>query len=353
MGALQIVTYVLGAIFIIAFLSKGAKYARMPIHLRWELYPLAGEAKRPWGGSYLEDSNWWTKAREEKSFAGEMTFLGKEVLFFKEYFHRNRSFWYIVYPFHIGIFLLVGFFALLLVDALTMVGGIAVSAESSNAWGLLIHYVTLIVGVAGLIFGAIIPKNDYLNISLLGKDLTSDAINDFIITQDLHQDLEYDERSSLCGCNPLIAISPAHSYYGDRWVAVGDTAVTRLYKDGIGSAFYSAQSAMQIALKIGISKGVFQKHYAPYCQRISWDNRYGNLLYRMLKITLNTPRLLKAWIRTLQAELAAPREKQIHIRVVWGMFTGDEPYRVLFRLGLQPQAIRQLLFHQKRSKENI
>lgn len=196
----------------------------------------------------------------------------------------------------------------------------------------------------GLIFGAIIPKNDYLNISLLGKDLTRDAINDFIITQDLQDDLEYDKQSSLCGCNPLIAISPAQSYYGDRWVAVGDTAVTRLYKDGIGSAFYSAQSAMQAALKIGISKGVFKKHYAPYCQRISWDNRYGNLLYTMWKITLNRPRLLKAWIRTLQAELVAPKEKQLHIRVVWGMFTGDEPYRVLFRLGLQPPAIRQLLF---------
>ncbi len=205
----------------------------------------------------------------------------------------------------------------------------------------------------GLTFGAIIPKDDYLNISLLGEDLTRDAINDFIITQDLQDDLEYDEKSSLCGCNPLIAISPALSYYGDRWVAVGDTAVTRLYKDGIGSAFYSAQSAMQAALKNGISKGVFKKHYAPYCQRISWDNRYGKLLYTLWKITLNSPRLLKAWKRTLRAELAGPREKQLHIRVVWGMFTGDEPYRVLFRLGLQPQAIRQLLFHQNRSMDNI
>jgi flavin-dependent dehydrogenase len=196
----------------------------------------------------------------------------------------------------------------------------------------------------GLIFGAIIPKNDYLNISLLGKDLTRDAINDFVITQDLKHDLEYDEGSSLCGCNPLIAIGPAQSYYGDRWVAVGDTAVTRLYKDGIGSAFYSAQSAMQAALKIGISKAVFKKHYAPYCQRMSWDNRYGNLLYRMWNITLNTPSLMQALVRTLRAELDSPREKQLHIRIVWGMFTGDESYRALFRLWLQPKAIRQLLF---------
>ena len=106
MEALQIAAYILAGIFVIAFLSRGVRYARMPIHLRWELYPVAGETKRPWGGSYLEDSDWWTKAREEKSFIGEMTFFGKEVFFFKEYFHRNRSLWYIVYPFHIGIFLL-------------------------------------------------------------------------------------------------------------------------------------------------------------------------------------------------------------------------------------------------------
>jgi flavin-dependent dehydrogenase len=199
----------------------------------------------------------------------------------------------------------------------------------------------------GLIFGAIIPKNDYLNISLLGKGLTRDAINDFIYTQNLQEGLEYDEHSSMCGCNPYIAIGPAHSFYGDHWVAVGDSAVTRLYKDGIGSAFFSARSAMQAALKNGISKGVFKKHYAPFCQQITWDNRYGNLMYALWKITLNTPRLLEAWIRTLRDELDSPREKQIQLRVVWGMFTGDEPYRNLFRLGFQFQALRHLLIPPK------
>ena len=155
MGVLQIVTYVLAAAFVVAFSAKLIKYARMPIHLRWELYPLAGETQRPWGGSYLEDSNWWTKAREEKSFIGEMRFFGKEVLFFKEYFHRNRGLWYIVYPFHVGIFLFIAFFMLLIVGALTMVGDVSVSAESANIWGRLVYYSTLIAGVAGLVLGAI------------------------------------------------------------------------------------------------------------------------------------------------------------------------------------------------------
>jgi nitrate reductase gamma subunit len=155
MVVLHVVTYVLFLIFALAFLWKGYQQSKMPIHLRWELYPLAGEKGRPWGGSYLEEPDWYKKPREHHSFAGEMAFLGKEVFFFREYFRRNRSLWYIVYPFHIGIILLVTFFFLVLIGALTTIGGVEVSAASSNAWGLLIYYVTLIAGIPALILGTI------------------------------------------------------------------------------------------------------------------------------------------------------------------------------------------------------
>ena len=155
MVALLIVTYVLFSIFAVAFLWKGYQQSKMPIHLRWELYPLAGEKSRPWGGSYLEVPDWYKKPREHHSFAGEMAFLGKEVFFFREYFRRNRSLWYIVYPFHIGIILLVTFFFLVVIGALTTIGGVEVSAGSSNAWGLLLYYVTLIAGIPALILGTI------------------------------------------------------------------------------------------------------------------------------------------------------------------------------------------------------
>ena len=153
MAGVQIATYVLVLIFIVAFASKIIKYLRMPVHLRWELYPLVGESKRPWGGSYLEEPEWWTKPREEKSFSGEMKFMGKEILFFKEYFDRNKSLWRIVYPFHMGIFLFVGFFVLLLVGALTMEWDVAVSGQSANVWGKLVYYLTLAVGIAALVLG--------------------------------------------------------------------------------------------------------------------------------------------------------------------------------------------------------
>jgi len=153
MEGVQVATYVLGVIFVLAFASTVIRYLRMPIHLRWELYPLAGEAKRPWGGSYLEEEDWRAEPHKEKSFLGEMKFMGKEILYFKEYLEKNRSLWGIVYPLHMGIFLFIGFFALLVVGALTLEADMAVAGESAPVWGRLVYYLTLVVGVAALVLG--------------------------------------------------------------------------------------------------------------------------------------------------------------------------------------------------------
>lgn len=170
------------------------------------------------------------------------------------------------------------------------------------------------------------------------------SVEEFINTQNLQEDLAYSQESSLCGCNPRIAIGPAQGYYGDHWVAVGDAAVSRLYKDGIGSAFYTSKKAMQVALTRGISKKDFKHHYAPYCQRISQDNMYGRILYKLWDATLDRPWLLQRWTRALRSEMVNSEQRQPHVRIVWGMFTGDEPYRDLFLLGIQPQAIFSFLF---------
>ena len=151
---LQITTYVLALVFIVGFVSKFIKYSKMPIHLRWELYPIAGETKRPWGGSYLEESEWWTKPEEEKNVLGEIKFMGQEILCFREYYEKNRSLWYIVYPFHMGIFLFVGFFFLLIVGSLMILGDVVVSGESASTWGKLIYYLTLVTGITALVAGA-------------------------------------------------------------------------------------------------------------------------------------------------------------------------------------------------------
>ena len=188
----------------------------------------------------------------------------------------------------------------------------------------------------GLSFGAIIPKGRFLNISLLGKGFTRDSVDEFITAQNLTDALQYNPSSSLCGCNPRIAVGAARHYYGDRWVAVGDAAVTRLYKDGIGSAFQTTKNAISTAVLEGISAHAFRKHYAPICRSIARDNSYGLLLFRLWNFVLNSPGLLNAWKTTIHQEMSLPVKDRRHMRVLWGMLTGDEPYRQLFIEGIHP-----------------
>ncbi|MFC2013906.1 respiratory nitrate reductase subunit gamma [Chloroflexota bacterium] len=152
---LQVFTYAFIALIIIIYLVRLAKYARMPLHLRWELYPLAGEKNRPLGGSYLEDREWWSSPREGKSFLGEMKFMGEEVLWFKEYHRLNRPYWYYVFPFHIGALTFLVLIAALVVGALTEIGGIEISGVSPSLWGRFLYYATTVVGGIALVFGTL------------------------------------------------------------------------------------------------------------------------------------------------------------------------------------------------------
>ena len=190
----------------------------------------------------------------------------------------------------------------------------------------------------GLVFGALIPKGEYLNISLLGDGLTPDAVADFLEAQGLAPSLA-PPQGSLCGCTPRIAVQPAQRIFGDRWVAVGDAAVTRLYKDGIGSALATAEAAMKAAVLRGIGADDFRRFYAPVCRRIAQDNLYGKWLVRLWSRALTTPPALRAWKRILGEEARGSERHRTQMRILWGMLTGDEPYRALLRLALSPRSL--------------
>ena len=136
----------------------------------------------------------------------------------------------------------------------------------------------------------------------------------------------------LCGCTPRVAVSMATNFFTDRLVAVGDAAVTRLYKDGIGAAFLTAQTVARTAVQRGVSRGDFAAEYRPVCQQLAVDNRYGRWLFRMWSASRRFSLLLKAWQRAIQFEASQPPAAHVHTRVLWGMFTGSESYRQLFWL---------------------
>lgn len=141
-----IFTYLAVLVFAVGVIWRGVRIARMPVHLRWELAPVPHEkGKASYGGSYLEEFEWWTKPRE-KSLLNEGLYMFQEIVFLKGVWEHNRSLWPWSFLFHFGLYLLVGMVACLLLASL----GVTVFGRVAQ-WMAGIGYVFGAVGTLGLL----------------------------------------------------------------------------------------------------------------------------------------------------------------------------------------------------------
>jgi len=149
-----IATYVSFTFIILAYAYKVAKIARMPLHLRWELYPVPHEKGYKYGGSYLEELEWWTKPQERSSFRS-LLYMLKKYFLFNRYFRKNKRYWMSLYPWHIGFYLIVLFHALAFFGALAMLtADIEVSSVSVSSMGIGLYYTTIVVAVGSFVTGS-------------------------------------------------------------------------------------------------------------------------------------------------------------------------------------------------------
>jgi nitrate reductase gamma subunit len=122
-SVMLVVSYALVAVFVVGFAVRTVRLARMPVHLRWELAPIPHEkGKGHYGGSYLEELEWWTKPRE-KSLMAELKYMFLEIVFLKAVWEHNRRLWWFSFPFHAGLYALaLAAAALVLATAASFLG---------------------------------------------------------------------------------------------------------------------------------------------------------------------------------------------------------------------------------------
>ncbi len=126
---------------------------KMPLHVRWELYPVKHEAgkKAEYGGSYMEELNWWEKEKKSSLF-NEMRYMVPEILFLRGLRKENPRLWNLSFPFHFGLYLMLGTLALLVLGAFSMVLGFPI-APGQGYLSSLIYYLTILCGFLGLTLG--------------------------------------------------------------------------------------------------------------------------------------------------------------------------------------------------------
>ncbi len=125
-----------------------------------------------------------------------------------------------------------------------------------------IHVFSL--GIKDIRFAAIIPKTRFATVSLVGnEDMTANHFKAFMESPTLRRLLPegWQLPAHYCSCRPRFPVKGARNFYGDRLLFVGDTAMTRYYKNGIESAFTTSKYAVQAAFDHGLSAPVLRKSF--------------------------------------------------------------------------------------------
>jgi len=201
-----------------------------------------------------------------------------------------------------------------------------------------------LLSIPRLEFAALIPKGEFVTMVMLGDELDQELVHAFLNDPTVRRCFPTDAKPVVCSCSPLINMGATKRPYGDRVVMIGDSGVTRLYKDGIGAAYRTAKAAASTAVFQGVSAESFEKNYWPACKAISSDNAIGKVIFGATTLFKHSKISRRAILRmtTLEQE----EEKSPHMSsVLWNMFTGSAPYKEIFVSTLHPGFLGSLVWN--------
>lgn len=207
-----------------------------------------------------------------------------------------------------------------------------------------------LLDIPKLDYAAIIPKGKFLTICLLSShgDLDAEAMETFLNDPAVKKALPpgFSEVKHGCTCSPRINVMGCKQPYGDRIVFIGDSGVSRLYKDGIGAAYRAAKIAASTVLFHGVSKEDFRRHFLPFCRKLDLDNRIGKLLFRAIsqiqKLRFSRRAVLRMVSREQQGKGSMERGLSM---VMWDMLTGGARYQGVLQRVLHPAFLARFLWN--------
>jgi nitrate reductase gamma subunit len=144
-----IFTFVTAGVFLILMTYRVLKFKRQPEHLRWELAPVPHDkGKTGYGGSHLEDYEWWQKPRRRARLA-PFIYMAHEIFLMRGVWKNNRSLWPFSFALHIGLYLFIMTLVLYFVNSLLLITGTQQSLLNT------FYTITGVVTAAGCVLGSL------------------------------------------------------------------------------------------------------------------------------------------------------------------------------------------------------
>ncbi len=205
-------------------------------------------------------------------------------------------------------------------------------------------------------FGALIPKGRFVTLVLLGNDINKEIASSFVNSDAVRKlfppEIDLDDITP-CKCFPSINVKGAKLAYDDRVVLIGDSASSKLYKNGVGAAYITGKAAANTAVFNGISAAAFKKYYQPVCTNLERDNVLGKFIFSVTGIIQRSHLLKSAMLALVITEQGKKNQNRRMSSVLWDTFTGSAAYKNIFLRFLNPLLLIPLLWSIMKSMFNI
>jgi flavin-dependent dehydrogenase len=195
---------------------------------------------------------------------------------------------------------------------------------------------------------SLIPKGRFITAALLGRSVDESGgrnslalINEYLELPQLKRIFPPGaEMKPVCLCAPHMAVGAAARVSGERVAAVGDMVWSRLYKDGIYSAYLTSTALARAVLEAGVDSACLRSAYGSVIKNLKHDSVYGRFLFALNRLVFSRPNLSRILYQAVLTERKTrPAGERRLAAILWKIASGDDTYRAGLRAMFHPLAI--------------
>lgn len=196
---------------------------------------------------------------------------------------------------------------------------------------------------------SLIPKGGSITIVMIGKSVDRAEFSEYRRLAERFLQLPHMQRlfpgdaqvTPVCLCHPNMTVGAARNGFGDRIAVTGDSAVSRLYKDGLFSAHVTGSALADCILDTGIDRRSLKEGYWSTVRSFDLDNRFGAVVFWANRTIFSRPILSRyAYQAVLTERKTKPQPKRRLANVLWRIASGDDTYRRILAAMFHPASLR-------------
>jgi flavin-dependent dehydrogenase len=188
---------------------------------------------------------------------------------------------------------------------------------------------------------ALVPKGEHLTVSAIGKHIdkavlpkeSQEIIKKIVALPQLKRILPNIANYPVaCTCVPRMTVGVAKNPYAGKVALIGDAVGSRLYKDGLYSAFLTASRLAHIIMHKGTDKRTLDREYGKIVGWLSMDNRFGKIVFRLIRLAFSSPFLGRVLYQTFATELKKREKSRRPLgEVLWKIASGYADYKEILK----------------------